>query len=340
MGAQIPRKLSESELSRRLAQAGLERIHQGKVRDTYSLPDRPDHLFLVASDRLSIFDFVLAGEVADKGAVLTALTVHWLTGVLTGVEHHLVAHGAAIDAELPASLRGWKDLQSRAMVVKKLNMLPVECVARGYLTGSGWGSYKKSGEVCGIRLPEDLHDGSRLPEPIFTPTTKAEDGHDLPMSAEEVERDFGTQLVESTLNVYTRISDYARERGVIFADTKFEFGEGFVLGDEVGTPDSSRFWDRGEWEKAVAEKRSPSGYDKQPVREWGKTVATPFESDGGAVTGIHKLDPEKPEHVAFVHEHAVPEEILQATTSRYRDVFQRLTGRTLEQFQKDIMKIG
>ncbi len=340
MGAQLPSLFTDSDLHRRLAAAGIERVHQGKVRDTYRLPAHSDKLFLIATDRLSIFDFVLPAEVPDKGAVLTALTVFWLTKVLKGVEHHLLAQGSGIDAYLPESLHGDADLQTRAMVVKKLDMAPVECVVRGYLTGSGWSAYKKTQEVCGHALPENLHDGVKLPTALFTPTTKAEVGHDEHISAESVRAEHGDWLETLTLKVYTQLADYAAEHGIILADTKFEFGEGGILGDEVGTPDSSRFWDRDEWEAAVKDRQSPSGYDKQPVREWGKTVETPFKADGAAITGIHKLDTEDAQHLAFVHGLSIPADVLSETTRRYLRIFEILTGAPLETFQKTVMTIA
>ena len=338
MGAKVPAALSESPLAKRLAAAGLPRLHQGKVRDTFALPGDDLHLLLVATDRLSIFDFVLGAEVPDKGAVLTALTVFWMTRILKGRPHHLVAFGRGLNAHLPPALHDEPLLLTRGMIVKKLSMLPVECVVRGYLTGSGLLSYQTSGQVCGHVLPAGLHDGSRLPSPLFTPTTKAETGHDEAWDAAQVGAQFGTGLEEESLAVFREIGDYAQTRGILLADTKFEFGRGLVLGDEVATPDSSRFWDKEEWEKAVALGRSPQGYDKQPVREWGKGIQTPFlDSAGLPLTGLQKLDCEDDAQVAFVAQTAVPEAVLAATTARYRAIFERLTGQSLERFQKDVM---
>jgi len=330
MGANLPTHVANDNFFKTLDGAGLTRIHQGKVRDTYTMPGQDDLLLLVATDRLSIFDFVLGGTVKDKGCVLTGLTVFWLTKVLKDMDNHLVAFGTEMKKYLPESLHSYTDLLKRGMVVKKLDMMPVECVVRGYLTGSGWGAYKRSGEVCGHSLATDLHDGSKLPEAIFTPTTKAEVGHDEHISFQSVREDFGMWQEELTLKVYNMIADYSASKGIILADTKFEFGRGGILGDEVATPDSSRFWDKDEWEKAVKEQKSPSGYDKQPVREWGKTVETPFE-----IQGIHKLDTENKDHLNFVHNLPIPEEILSETTSRYRRIFELLTGENLDTFQKD-----
>jgi len=333
MGAFIPECLSESPFTQRLLDAGLTRIHRGKVRDTYELPGHPEHLLQVATDRLSIFDFVLPGEVPDKGAVLTALTVYWFHEILTEQRHHLAAFGAGLDAFLPENLRGFGALRARAVIIRKLDMVPVECVVRGYLTGSGWSSYRKTRSISGHILPEGLHDGSKLPEALFTPTTKAETGHDEAIGADEVRKEHGSWLEALSLSVYRRLHDHAATRGIILADTKFEFGQGGILGDEVGTPDSSRFWDRQEWERAAEQRRSPSGYDKQPVREWGKTVVTPFVKDGKPVTGIDGLDPEDAEQRRFVHGLTVPEAVLDSTTERYRSIFKRLTGLDLADFQ-------
>lgn len=332
MGANLPEHVANDDFYKTLNGAGLTRIHQGKVRDTYSIEGRDDILLLVATDRLSIFDFVLGGTVKDKGCVLTSLTVFWLTKVLEGVDNHLVAFGTKLRDYLPEALHNYSDLFKRGMIVKKLEMLPVECVVRGYLTGSGWGAYKKSGEVCGHNLAENLHDGSKLPQPIFTPTTKAEVGHDEHISFQSVRDEYGIWLEELTLKVYNMINDYSSKRGIILADTKFEFGKDGILADEVATPDSSRFWDKTEWEKAVKEQKSPSGYDKQPVREWGKTVETPFGTQG-----IHKLDTENGEHLNFVHNLPIPEDILTETTTRYRRIFELLTGQNLDQFQKETL---
>jgi phosphoribosylaminoimidazole-succinocarboxamide synthase len=340
MGANLPVSVASDPLHTVLEKAGFARLHQGKVRDTYAVPGHTDRLLLVASNRLSIFDFVLPGLVPDKGAVLTALTVFWLTEVLADTPHHMLAFGRDLAAQLPAELAQNTDFLSRAMLVKKLNMAPVECVVRGYLTGSGWSAYKREQAVCGHALAEGLHDGSKLPAPIFTPTTKADIGHDEAIDYKLVRSEHGMWLEELTLKVYQTLADYAATRGIILADTKFEFGEGGILGDEVATPDSSRFWDKAEWQAAVAERRSPSGYDKQPVREWGKTVVTPFTADGKAVTGIHKLDTEDKPHLDFVHGLTVPQDVLTETTRRYRRIFELLTGSSLDAFQREKMGLA
>ena len=339
MGAKLAKEVAESDLSRLLAKAGLERVYQGKVRDTYSLPDHPDLLLVVATDRLSIFDFVLFCLVPDKGEILTALTVFWLTKILQDIDHHLVAYGRKIEQYLSTTLHSNSELQARALIVRKLNIIPVECVARGYLTGSGWRSYQENRTICCQRLPEGLHDGVKLPPlffPLFTPATKAESGHDEPLDPLSVAEKYGLELERLTSCFYRRASSYASSCGIIVADTKFEFGGDSVLADEVLTPDSSRFWDKKEWDKAVAQRRAPTGYDKEPVRQWGRTVPTPFEG----LVGINNLDTENPDHLAFVHQQEVLQEIISATTQRYREIFRRLTDCELEAFQKNIMGVS
>lgn len=330
MGILIPLMVAESCLSHLLAGNGLQRISQGKVRDTYGLPDHSEYLLVVATDRISIFDFVLLALVKRKGEVLTAKTIFWLTEVLKGFQHHLIAYGEAIDPYLPAALRGNAELQSRALIVKKLEIIPVECVVRRHLTGSGWTSYQKDGTVCGIKLPEGLQDGSELPESIFTPTTKAESGHDLPLSEDEVIKRYGLWIKEKSLEIFEKAYDFAKKRGIIIADTKFEFGVGEILADEVLTPDSSRLWNPNALKKAIIMGKPPSGWDKQPVRDWGKTVQTPFEPPYNL--GINNLKPEIPEHVVFVHELTVPPEVLESTTNRYKGIFHKLTDFSLDGF--------
>lgn len=336
MGAKIPEGIRESDLSQLLAKEGLKRIHQGKVRDTYALPGYPDLLLVVASYRLSIFDFVLNCLVPQKGEILTALTVFWLKNVLQGIDHHLVAYGHGVNQYLPASLHFNKGLQARGLVVWKLKILPVECVARSYLTGSGFRAYEKGEPISGYYLPPGLQDGSRLLHPIFTPTTKEESGHDQSLTAESVGQKYGRELEKLTLKIYNEAQGYALKKGIIIADTKFEFGKdnqgNTVLGDEVLTTDSSRFWDETKWEEAQAQGKAPQGYDKEPVRQWGRTIETPF-----GLTGINNLYPENPDHIAFVHQLEIPSEVISATTTRYQEIFRRLTGKTLEVFQKEVM---
>jgi phosphoribosylaminoimidazole-succinocarboxamide synthase len=315
--SKIPISVQSDALSLKIKAGGLDQIHQGKVRDTYALPD-VNLLFPFASDRVSIFDFVLSALVPEKGRVLTHLTQMWLTDVLFEFKHHLVGHGAGLSQWLPPALSEDLEIQARGVVVLKLKMLPVECIVRDYLTGSGLDSYKETSHICGHALPAGLHDGSRLPYPLFTPTTKAEEGHDEHINAFSVERLYGSGPEELSLAIFNKASRYAAERGIIIADTKMEFGyynNELFIGDEIFTPDSSRFWLKEDWEKAVAQKKSPTGYDKQPVREWGKTVSTPF-----GVIGINKLNPANKEHLEFVHSLTVPPAVIEETTRRYLQI--------------------
>jgi len=276
---------------------GLEHLAAGKVRDIYSGPD--GLLLVVASDRISAYDHVLPTPIPDKGRVLTALSVWWFERLSDLVPHHLVS---VDDPAIPAGWRG------RAMLVRRLEMLPVECVARGYLTGSGLGSYRQTGAVCGVPLPPGLVDGSRLPEPVFTPTTKAAVGaHDEAMTLGEVEAVVGPeragQLRELTLAVYRRAAGIAAARGILLADTKLEFGldaEGVLtLGDEVLTPDSSRWWPADRWQPG----RPQPSYDKQFVRDW---MSAHWDRQG-----------EPP---------PLPAEIVEQTRARYVEAYERITG--------------
>jgi phosphoribosylaminoimidazole-succinocarboxamide synthase len=276
---------------------GLEHLAAGKVRDMYAGPD--GLLLVVASDRVSAYDVVLPTPIPDKGRVLTALSVWWFERLADLVPHHLVA---ADDPAIPAEWRG------RAMLVRRLEMLPVECVARGYLAGSGVLSYRDTGAVSGVDLPPGLEDGSRLPEPIFTPTTKAPVGaHDEAMTLADVAALLGpartAELRELTLAVYRRAAGIAAERGILLADTKLEFGvDGagvLTLGDEVLTPDSSRWWPADQWQPG----RSQPSYDKQFVRDW---LSAHWDRQG-----------EPP---------ALPAEIVEQTRSRYVEAYERITG--------------
>ncbi len=307
---------------------GLNLLRQGKVRDTYELPGHPHLLLVLASDRISIFDFVLNALVPDKGAVLTAFNIFWRMAVLKGFDHDLFAVGEPIDQFLPDHLTKNSDLQKAAIVVQKLEMAPVEAIIRGYLTGSGWQAYQKTDPhmVCGHTLPSGLKDASRLPKSIFTPTTKEEVGHDVHMDVASVRQEY-SWMEQVSLSLYEKAADYALKKDIIIADTKFEFSKKGMVGDEVLTPDSSRFWDKAEWEKAHSTGKSPQSRDKQFVREWGKTV------------GIDKRDPASDEDVAYVHSLKVPEEVIEKTSQIYRDIFKTLTGKTLDEFQKETMGI-
>jgi phosphoribosylaminoimidazole-succinocarboxamide synthase len=282
-------------------------LGRGKVRDLYAVDTA---LLLVATDRLSAFDHVLATGIPGKGKILTQISLFWFDLLSDLVPNHLIS---AKVSEFPASLQPYADqLQGRSMLVKRAQMFPVECVARGYLAGSGWKEYQATGTVCGIPLPPGLQDGSRLPEPLFTPSTKSQDGsHDENISFASVQEivgaDIAHQLRRLTLAIYQKAADHAESRGLILADTKFEFGttaDGIVLADEVLTPDSSRFWEGSTWKPGGAQ---PS-FDKQFVRDylesiqWNKQAPAP----------------------------SLPSEVVERTLSKYLEAFRRLTGRDLD----------
>ncbi len=284
---------------------GAEHVHSGKVRDLYRLTGGPHagQLLMVASDRISAFDFVLESTIPDKGEILTRMSLWWFDQLADLVPHHVLS------TDVPAQVAG------RAVVCESLDMYAVECVARGYLTGSGLLDYRSTGEVCGIALPAGLEDGSRLPEPVFTPATKAAVGdHDENVSYDAVVgvvgADVAARLRELTLAVYGRAEGVARERGIILADTKLEFGargDGtIVLADEVLTPDSSRFWPADDW---VPGRQQPS-YDKQIVRNWLLSDASGWDKASG----------EKPP--------PLPEEVVARTRARYVEAYELLTGET------------
>jgi phosphoribosylaminoimidazole-succinocarboxamide synthase len=285
--------------------AGVERHGRGKVRDVYAVDGR---LLIVATDRISAFDYILATGIPDKGRVLTQLSVFWFDFLkdLTPT-HFLTANVDQYPAPLP-QFRG--QLEGRSMLVKRARMVEVECVARGYLAGSGWKEYRQSGTVCGIRLPAGLKESDKLPEPIFTPATKAQTGHDENVSFETVVNLAGSELAgklrDLTLAIYRKAADYAAGRGVIIADTKFEFGfvdDELVLADEVLTPDSSRFWPSETYRAGGAQ---PS-YDKQYVRDY--------------LESIH-WDKQPPAP-------GLPPEIADRTSEKYKEAFRVLTGRAL-----------
>ncbi len=270
----------------------------GKVRDIYDLGD--ERILMVASDRISTFDAVHPTPIPGKGQVLTGMSVFWFELTSELVPNHLIS---ATDG-VPDPVRG------RALVVHRLEMLPVECVVRGYLSGSGWNDYQRSGAVCGIALPAGLRESEQLPEPLFTPATKAEIGdHDENIDFEGVvralgDRELAERVREASIAVYRAAAEHARERGIILADTKFEFGlapDGtLVLGDEVLTPDSSRFWPADGYEPG----RPQPSFDKQPVRDWA------------TASGWDRSPPAP----------AIPDEVVAGTRARYRDAYERIVG--------------
>jgi phosphoribosylaminoimidazole-succinocarboxamide synthase len=284
---------------------GVERYGRGKVRDVYSVGGQ---LVIVATDRISAFDYILPTGIPDKGKVLTQLSIFWFDLLRDLTPTHFIS--AQVD-EYPPPLPAFRDqLEGRSMLVKRAKMIEIECVARGYISGSGWKEYQKQGTVCGIRLPNGLRESDKLPEPIFTPATKAQTGHDENVSFDTVVSLIGAELAgrlrDLTLSIYTRGAQYAETRGIIIADTKFEFGfvgDELVLGDEVLTPDSSRFW--------PAESYRPGGpqfsFDKQFVRDYLESIHW------------NKQPPAPP----------LPEEVAARTSEKYRQAYSILTGREL-----------
>ena len=284
----------------------LRRVHAGKVRDVYDAGD--GMLLLVASDRISAFDVVMAEPVPDKGRVLTAMTTFWLEHLADIAPHHLVA----VDpARLPPEAAEIADAPGRAMLVRRAEMLPIECIVRGYLSGSGWSEYQADGTVHGIRLPAGLEQSARLPEPLFTPSTKATAGHDENISFDQAADLVGVQTAKTardiSLAAYERAAARAAERGIIVADTKFELGfvdDELVICDDVLTPDSSRFWPAAEWRPGAV----PPSLDKQPVRDWLEA------------SGWDKQPP--PPHL--------PPDVVEATRKRYVSAYERLTERSFD----------
>jgi phosphoribosylaminoimidazole-succinocarboxamide synthase len=282
-------------------------VRRGKVRDVYAIDD--DRLLIVATDRISAFDCVLPTPIERKGEVLTALSQFWFDRLGHVVANHLLTSDIN---QMPDTVRRHSDtLARRSMLVRKAEVFPVECVVRGYLVGSGWKDYLKTGEVCGHKLPTDLLESAELPEPLFTPSTKAETGHDENISEAQVRDIIGTEATEllrnTSLRLYSEARNYARERGIIIADTKFEFGLDkngeLVLVDEVLTPDSSRFWPAAEYVPG----RSQPSFDKQFVRDYLET-----------------LDWDKKPPAP-----AIPPDVAQATTARYVEAYRLLSGKEL-----------
>lgn len=282
-------------------------IRQGKVRDLYAVENS---LLMVATDRISAFDHVLGTGIPGKGKILTQISLFWFQFLSSLVPNHLITANVA---DYPTSLHPYADqLEGRSMLVKQAAMFPIECVARGYLSGSGWKEYKAGGAVCGIPLPPGLLEGSRLPSPIYTPATKSQDGaHDENISFAQTQTVLGpaeaAELRRLTLEIYQRAARHAESCGLILADTKFEFGrapEGVILADEVLTPDSSRFWEAEAWKPGGAQ---PS-FDKQFVRDylesihWNKQAPAP----------------------------SLPDDVVERTQAKYLEAFRRLTGRNLE----------
>ncbi len=285
----------------------LELFASGKVRDVYKLG--ADHLLFVATDRISAFDYVLATGIPNKGRVLTQISLFWFEFLKDVVPNHLIS--ADVNS-YPAEVRQYaSQLRGRSMLVQRADMFPVECVVRGYLSGSGWKEYKASGSVCGIKLPAGLRESDQLPEPIFTPATKATTGHDENISFEQMTKlvnpEDARQLRDLSLEIYSKAAAYARQKGIIIADTKFEFGKtaaGITLADEVLTPDSSRFWPAKLYSPGMAQQ----SFDKQYVRDYLEEIRW------------NKLPPAP----------ALPAEVARKTSEKYVEAYRQLTGRELD----------
>lgn len=288
---------------------GIKRVTSGKVRDVYEIGDR---LLIIATDRISAFDCILPQGIPGKGRVLTRMSLFWFDFLKDIVPNHVIT--ANVD-QYPAELQPFRtQLEGRSMMVKRCRMEPIECVARGYISGSGWKDYKKTGSICGIALPSGLVESAKLPEPIFTPATKAESGHDENVSFDDAARLIGRQtallLRDLTLSAYTKAAIYAESRGIILADTKFEFGwsisgedaGSLLLADEALTPDSSRFWQRDEYAPGGPQK----SFDKQFVRDYLETLDW-------------NKQPPAP---------SLPQQVIEKTAEKYREAYTRLTGGT------------
>ena len=284
---------------------GLELLRRGKVRDVYAVDG--DRLLIVATDRISAFDVILGSGIPDKGRVLTQISLFWFD-FLADIPNHLIS--ANVD-EYPDAIRPYRDqLEFRSMLVRRARMIDIECVARGYLSGSGWKEYQAHGTICGIPLPAGLRESDRLPGPIFTPATKAQSGHDENISFDETAQAIGaklaTELRDLTLTIYGQAASYAETRGIILADTKFEFGfvdNELVLADEILTPDSSRFWPRASYKPGGAQ---PS-YDKQFVRDYLESISWNKQPPGPVL----------------------PAEVVEQTACNYKEAYRLLTGKSL-----------
>ena len=282
--------------------AQLKIFKKGKVRDVYDLDDK---LLIIASDRISCFDVVIPTPIPDKGKILTKVSLFWFSFLKDVVPNHIISTDVN---DLPSSIADSKDvLEGRFMIAKKCKVIPFECVVRGYLSGSGWKEYKNNRSVCGIRLPDNLKESDKLTEPIFTPATKAESGHDENISFDYMKEEIGQELADKvrdlSITIYNKAADYAAKKGVIIADTKFEFGlldDKIILVDEVLTPDSSRFWPANDYEAG----RPQASFDKQFVRDY-------LESTGWGKT------PPAPD---------LPEAVVARTQEKYRQVLSMLTG--------------
>ena len=280
----------------------MKKISSGKVREIYEVDN--DKLLLVVSDRISAFDYILPSPVPNKGKILNQISAFWFDYIKDIIPNHVISTNLK---DFPKEFQT-EEFEGRSMLVKKLKMVPVECIVRGYITGSGWKSYQQDGTVCGITLPEGLQESQKLPEPIFTPTTKAAEGHDENISFEEVcdlvGKDLAENLRAKTIEIYSKCAEYALTKGVIIADTKFEFGLDengkLVIGDEVLTPDSSRFWPASDYQVGKSQK----SFDKQYIRDWIKS--TGYNPESGA---------------------PIPDDVINVTVNKYKEAYKLLTGK-------------
>lgn len=279
----------------------MKKISSGKVREIYEA--NSDSLMIVVSDRISAFDVILPNTVPDKGKVLNKISAFWFNYTKDFVKNHVISTNLS---DFPEEFKK-PEFENRSMLVKKLKMLPIECIVRGYITGSGWKSYQENGTVCGITLPEGLQESEKLSEPIFTPSTKAAEGHDENISFEQtcelIGKELATQVKNTSIEIYSKCAEYAASKGIIIADTKFEFGldehGNLVLADEVLTPDSSRFWPAADYEIG----RGQKSFDKQYLRDWLKET---------------KWDAQKPT--------PIPDDIIQTTRKKYIEAYEKITG--------------
>jgi phosphoribosylaminoimidazole-succinocarboxamide synthase len=290
----------------------LPRVASGKVREIFDAsPNGSEgNLLMVATDRISVFDVVLPSPIPDKGAVLNGLSVFWFERTKAIIGNHLVAWRLK---EFPETIRD-AELAGRSMLVRPAEMVPLECVVRGYITGTGWKDYQKTGQVCGHRLPEGLLEAQQLPEPLFTPSTKALTGHDENITVEQAREIVGDaalvdRIADVSIRLYEEARDYSASRGIILADTKYEFGlvDGeLIVGDELFTPDSSRYWPTDQWRPGT----NPPSFDKQFVRDYGESLNWNKDYPG-------------PE---------LPDDVVAGTTARYREIYERITGRSLDDY--------
>ena len=280
----------------------MKKISSGKVREIYEVDEKS--LLIVVSDRISAFDVILPNEVPDKGKILNMISEFWFDYTKDIIKNHVISTKVS---DFPVECQN-DQYENRSMLVKKLKMVPIECIVRGYITGSGWKSYKENGTVCGIKLPEGLQESQKLDEPIFTPSTKAAEGHDENISFEKTCEIIGTDLAQkiktASIEIYTKCAEYALSRGIIIADTKFEFGldedGNLVLGDEVLTPDSSRFWPLDEYTVGKSQK----SFDKQYLRDWLKA---------------NSWDANNPT--------PIPADVIEVTRNKYIEAYEKLTGK-------------